>query len=355
MTPMTQEKSKEEKFTINENDISTEKLIKAVKTATKESIDKPTSEMEEKIFLLGFMPPGEVGGLVVSELGESFNLDRVKKLWIPKSQKVNQLLQTDMQMLDDEKMKDVVKDIDPKYSERLRLVEDQIKDNPFWQANKHVIKMVKIDELIILQNFVNVNRATKLAQKIKKNSTMEELLDYTFDANRKSPEIRSHMISNNAALFSTYDHDVRPGNIEVRKIGRYAENDGNGSKIPALVIPIVEGESFIYCIRTWNQVQMQDGTIKKINYLTLQNGIHRAYALRSLGIEYMPCLIIDPATFGETNMLMGHWSPERLQQNASPRPPLMKDFFNSELVEKFNVPKTTRCIKVEWKIENFTT
>lgn len=354
MTTMTQEKPNIENFSVNEKNLSKEKAIKAIKTVTKESTDKSTLETEEKIFLLGFMPPGEVNGLVVSELGESFNLDRVKKLWVPKSQKVNELFVSDMHIIDDETMGDVVKDIDQKYSNKLEVIENQLKSNPFWQANKHVIKMVKIDSLITLQNNVNFDRAIKLAEKIKKDATVEELLDYTFDFNRKSPVIRSHLISNNEILFSTNDHDVRPGKIEVRKISKYAENEENGT-IPALVIPIVEGESFIYCVRTYNMQPMPDGTLKKVYYLALQNGIHRAYALRSLGIEYMPCLIIDPLTVGETNMLMGNWPPERLQQSASQRPPLMKDFFNPELTEKFRVPKTTRCIKVEWKIENFTT
>ncbi|MBI1829725.1 MAG: hypothetical protein HY222_00685 [Thaumarchaeota archaeon] len=352
---MTEEKTSEEKYTVNEKNLSKEKLEKVVKSVVKETTEQSISETEEKIYLLGFMPPGEVSGLVVSELGESFNLDRVKKLWLPKSQKANELFVSDSQLLDDEKIRDVVKDIDPKYAEKLETIENQLKSNPFWQANKHVIKMVKIEALITLQNSVNLDRATKLTHKIKKNATIDELLDYTFDFNRKAPEIRSHIISNTAVLFSTTDHDVRPGKIEVRKINRYTENDENGSKIPALVIPIVEGESFIYCIRTWTMAPMSDGTMKKIYFLTLQNGIHRAYALRSLGIEYMPCLIIDPATAGETNILTVNWSPERLQQNVTQRPPLMKDFFNPELTEKFNVPKTMRCIKVEWKIENFTT
>lgn len=351
---MAEEKTSEEKYTIDEKSLSKEKLSKAIKNVAKEVEPKPESNTEEKIFLLGFMPPGEVNGLVLGELGESFNLDRVKKLWVPKSQKANELVVSNAQLLDDEKMNDVVKDMDPKYSKKLEVIENKLKSNPFWEANKHVIKMVKIDELITLQNSVNLDRATKLANKIKADSTVEELLDYVFDFNRKPSNIRNHIISNNAVLFSTNDHDVRPGQIEVRKISKYVENK-NDCTVPALVIPIIEGEPFIYCVRTYITQPMSDGTFKKIYFLTLLNGIHRAYALRSLGIEYMPCLIIDPLTAGETNMLMGNWPPERLQQNASQRPPLMKDFFNSELVERFNVPKTIRCIKVEWKIENFTT
>lgn len=348
---MTEEKTS----TINEENLSKEELIQAVKKASKEVTSSDKSETEEKVYLLGFMPSGEVNGLVLSELGESFNLDRVKKLWLPKSQKMNQLFVSDMQLLDDEKMKVVIKDIDPKHSKKIETIETQFQLNPFWQANKHSIKMVKIDELITLQNSVNIDRANNLAKRISKDATVEDLLDYNFDFNRKPPVIHNHLISPNAMLFSSNDNDIRPSKIEVRNIPRYAENGIDDCTVPALVIPVVVGEPSVYCIRTYAPVQMPDGTTKMIYFLILQNGIHRAYALRSLGIEYMPCLIIDPVTAGETDMLMGNWSQERKLQSASQRPPLMKDFFNPELIEKFKVRKKQMCIKVGWTIEKFTT
>jgi hypothetical protein len=275
---------------------------------------------------------------------------------LPKSQKMQQVYVSDMQLLDEEKMKDVANDIDPKYSALIEVIEEQLALHPFWKANKHSIKMVKIDELITLQSYINVNRANDLAEKISKDASFEDLLYYTIDFNRKPAVIHNHVISQNAVLFSTNDHDVRLGRIEVRQIPRYDEQGMSSDKtVPALVIPIQEGDPFVYCIRTHMAVIMPDGTQKQIHFLTLQNGIHRAYALRSLGIEYMPCLVIDPISAEETRMLMGNWSPERLQQNASQRPPLMKDFFNPELTERFKVRQKVLCIKVGWTVEKFTT
>ena len=182
-------------------------------------------------------------------------------------------------------------------------------------------------------------------------------LDYTIDLNRKPDVINKHQISNNGFLFSTNNHDVRPGKIEVRQIPQYDDKHyASKHTVPALVIPIVEGDPIMYCIRTYNFIQMPDGTQKKNYYLTLQNGFHRAYALRMLGIEYMPCIVIDPVSADETTMLTNRWSQERRNQEIlTARPLLMKDFFNSELMEKFKVRKTVFCIKVGWTIEPFTT
>jgi hypothetical protein len=69
----------------------------------------------------------------------------------------------------------------------------------------------------------------------------------------------------------------------------------------------------------------------------------------------MPCLIIDPASADETNLINGNWSQERKLQEVSIRPPLMKDYFNKDLTEEFDVRKADLCIKVEYKTEKFTT
>jgi len=124
--------------------------------------------------------------------------------------------------------------------------------------------MVKIDELIVLQSFINTDRSDNLAKSISKNASVEELLNYNFDFDRKPSVINNHLIKPNVVLFSTKDHDVRSGKIDVRKVPRY---EGDGSQ----------------------------------------------------------------------------------------RPPLMKDFFNPELIEKFHVRKTLLCIRVEFIIEKFTT
>ena len=92
------------------------------------------TETEEKLFLLGFLPLNEIANLVLAELGESIDLDRIKKLWLPKTKKAQELAKTDTRLLDDEKLKDVVKDIDPKYSKKIKEIEEKISLNPLHDS-----------------------------------------------------------------------------------------------------------------------------------------------------------------------------------------------------------------------------
>jgi hypothetical protein len=267
----------------------TKNAVNEINTTTETkstTIQELPLETEKKLYLLAFMPINEMQGLVLGELGESLDLDRMKKLWLPKTKNVQELIKNEPRIVDDVKMNEIVKDIDPKYSEKIQQIEDQLKNNPFWRTNNHSIKMVKIDELITLQGEVNLNRAQKLAENITKNSDVGELLDYTIPMNRKSETINHHRISNTGFIFSTKNHDVRVGKIEVRQMPQYNENEAKSEqKVTALVIPIVEGEPILYCLRTYNQIITPEGKQQKNYYIRLQNGIHRAYALRSLGVE----------------------------------------------------------------------
>lgn len=184
---------------------------------------------------------------------------------------------------------------------------------------------------------------------------MERLLDYTFDFDRKPAPIHHRWIGNNTLLFSSANHDVRPGQVEVRTVRRYTGHEDAVSDVPALVLPMLEGDSFIYCVRTFMFASFDDGPPRRVWFLTLQNGIHRAYTLRRMGFEHMPALIIDPQSGDETRLLLSNWSQERLQQAESPRPPLLRDFFDPALTETFTVPKSTLCVRVALSIEKFTT
>jgi hypothetical protein len=302
------------------------------------------------------MPQQEVGALVLGELGESQDLDRIKKLWLPRVNAANQLRQIEQRIIDDDGMRVAVKDLDPDIAPKVEAIENKLQQYPFWRTNRYTVGLVRLDDLTILQSVVNLDRADRLAERIGPNADTSTLLDYAFDFDREPASIHHKLIGNNTHLFTSPNHDVRLGNIEVRTVPRYPSADARDvGEIPALILPITEGDSFIYCVRTYSHAQFPDGSVKRIWFLTLQNGVHRAYALRARGYEYMPMLIVDPETADETRLLTGNWSQERQQQAASTRPPLLKDFLNPELTETFAVRRSLLCLRVAITIEKFTT
>jgi hypothetical protein len=81
--------------------------------------------------------------------------------------------------------------------------------------------------------------------------------------------------------------------------------------------------------------------------LVLNNGSHRAYALRAEGIELAPCLIREVSRREELEL---HVQGEILDRTdaylTAPRPPVLKDYFDERLRAIFHVPRKVRQVRV---------
>jgi hypothetical protein len=65
------------------------------------------SDSERKLYLLGFMPQAEIGGLVLGDLAEQGGIDRVRTLWLPRVEVANEVRQRDQRIIDDSSMSEV--------------------------------------------------------------------------------------------------------------------------------------------------------------------------------------------------------------------------------------------------------
>ena len=85
----------------------------------------------------------------------------------------------------------------------------------------------------------------------------------------------------------------------------------------------------------------------------LNNGSHRAYALREAGVTHAPCLIQQVSRREELE-LIGH---NELKADMdlylkNSRPPMLKDYFDPELRMLVHVPRTRRQIRVIVTVES---
>ena len=86
--------------------------------------------------------------------------------------------------------------------------------------------------------------------------------------------------------------------------------------------------------------------------MVLNNGSHRAYALRSIGYTHAPCIVQQVTSQDELDLVA---TPEFLRDPAThietARPAMLKDFFNAELTKILPVQRKLRQIKISYKIE----
>jgi hypothetical protein len=87
------------------------------------------------------------------------------------------------------------------------------------------------------------------------------------------------------------------------------------------------------------------------NRLVLNNGSHRAYALRDLGIKQVPCIIQQVNHPEEIAVISQPIAANAALYLADPRPSMLKDYFDPQLRKLVPVWRKSRQVKVEFGID----
>jgi hypothetical protein len=86
--------------------------------------------------------------------------------------------------------------------------------------------------------------------------------------------------------------------------------------------------------------------------LILDNGSHRAYALRRMGITHVPCLIQHVSSREELAVVASPVVRNEVDRFlADPRPPLLKDYLDPRLHMVMSVQRRLRQVTVRFEVE----
>ena len=93
--------------------------------------------------------------------------------------------------------------------------------------------------------------------------------------------------------------------------------------------------------------------------LTLPGGVQGQVlglgrALRDLGVKEVPCLIQKAVTRQELkSVAVGNLRKHADLYLKEPRPPVLKDYFDSRLCQKIRVPPVQRQVKIRFTVESY--
>ena len=176
-------------------------------------------------------------------------------------------------------------------------------------------KLVEIDKMVAAQRTVNLDYVDRLLSSYPKSPTMQDLLEICVSPKRKMEPIQHLEVAPDIHVFSSTNSDIRflgafVKELTVEDLG-YAERGG----LPAAAII-----AFV-----------------------VNNGFHRVYALRSLGVTEIPVVVqsvrnvqleFPPAVAG---------LPKDYLLNVS-RPVLIKDFFEPNFTITLNVRERIKMV-----------
>jgi hypothetical protein len=200
------------------------------------------------------------------------------------------------------------------------------------------ILMVELDRLIVSQTHIERPFSDALCGGLGPAPDPEALFRFCLPLDRPSPPVRVQRLSSDRYLFASGSTDFRAHAARLMGPDDLKRLVSFGPISSALVLPVGFGCNFMSAVRSGGRA-------------VLQNGYHRAYALRALGISHAPCIVTDVTRKDELKVAAGEpVSDDPEFYFAAKRPPLLRDYFDPKIVKVLPIVRMETVIEVEFKV-----
>lgn len=201
------------------------------------------------------------------------------------------------------------------------------------------INMVELDKLVVFQKHINLTYVETIKNDLGSNPDEAKIFRLCLPFEHPKPPVTNGRISNTAYTFISPSTDVRFLDsvlLDESQISGY-QPTGPISNVLALIVGF--GSNFLNAIHSNDR-------------LVLNNGSHRAYALRDIGVTHVPCIVQRVSRKDELDVIAsGDFKNNADRYLKGSRPPLLKDYFDPELLKILPVQRTNRQVRVVFQIE----
>lgn len=220
---------------------------------------------------------------------------------------------------------------------RDRLMADPLFESTFSES-PIAFGMVEIDRLVAYQHRVSRDHAAALAALLGPSPSEEAVFKLCLPLEHVAPEVQVS-VSGGKFIFQAAADDFRAHSPKLLGTAALQAATWGGGVAAGVGLTVGFGSSYLNVVR-W------------ANRLVLNNGYHRAYALRSLGITHMPCVVqavihAEELAFAGESALIDDYA----SWFSAPRPPLFKDFFDPDLSTMLTRQRSRQQIQVSVTVE----
>ncbi len=221
----------------------------------------------------------------------------------------------------------------------LSAVRDALGEDPSFQSFNLVtteVAMVRLDDMVVYQKHINLEFTKQLRLKLGKNPSEEAIFRTCLPFDHPSPPVRYMRTNSNTFVFLSPSNDIRYlGSLQLK-----SENlvgvDVPANMVACIGLAVGFGSNFLNAIHCENR-------------LVLNNGSHRAFALREMGITHAPCIVQHVESREELKAVASsdlRRNPD--QYLRGPRPSMMKDYFDPELRKVVPCQRRLRQVRVKY-------
>lgn len=201
------------------------------------------------------------------------------------------------------------------------------------------VGLVELDRLVVFQKDINLRYVAELKQQLGSDPSPEAIFRFALSYDHPVPRVGISQAAANVYVFKSRSSDFRFLEAVLLPPAALPGYQPKGPVAGIVGLMVGHGSNFL-------------STLSIEGRLILNNGSHRAYALRSQGITHAPCVVQMLSRRDELSIL----GNAELAQNADrflkdPRPPMLKDYFDDALKVTIAVPQTVREVRVSFGVD----
>jgi len=291
--------------------------------------------VEEKLYLMGRPPLKGFLRFLRAHAATPVREAAVTDAWQSACDVVRRLAQEEAGVADEPVIGEPGPEYDPLLADLLR---DPLVRYGFNTVPTEVA-LVELDRLVVHQPHIDLTFARQLAARLGPAPGREEVFRTCLPFDHPQPPVQWSRAGDGRFVFLSPSNDLRflgPMSLEPRHITGCAPP---GALVGVVGLAVGFGSNFLSAVHAERR-------------LILNNGSHRAYALRTLGITHVPCIVQHVASRDELDVVAAprvRSDPDLYLSDS--RPPLLKDYFDARLHLVVPVQPRVRQVTVRFQVE----
>ena len=289
------------------------------------------------VFLLGRPPIGELLGFIRNMARDGADADQAALAaeWRLANDRVAALERDEAGIADHPPIRPLPPAMEP--------VARTVREDPMYRRAYGLVPteigLVELDRLVVFQKFINLGFVEEMRRTVPGAPDEKAVARLALGIDRKAPDVRTAQHGSSVYSFLSPSNDIRFLESTTVPPDRISGLTSTGRPVSFIILGIGFGSNYL------NALHVEDR-------LVLNNGSHRAYLLRQLGVTHAPCVIQHVSRREELDLVgSGDFkhNPDRYLKAA--RPPLLGDYFDDRLRKVFPVPRKNRLVRVQITVE----
>ncbi|HET6961705.1 MAG TPA: hypothetical protein VFJ27_04390 [Terriglobia bacterium] len=227
----------------------------------------------------------------------------------------------------------------PEYEPLLiEFLKDPLVQNGFNTVPTEVA-MVELDRLVVYQHHIDLTFVRQLKSKLGPAPSDEQIFRTCLPYDHPQPPVKWSRVHRNSFVFMSPSNDLRFLGTMKMDSDNIQNYPPPGNLVGVVGLAVGFGSNFMNAIYAEKR-------------LILNNGSHRAYALREMGFTHAPCIVQHVSSRDQLDVV----AASQVEDNPDyflkhPRPSMLIDYFNPRLRKVMPVHRQLRQVTVKFEID----